>query len=99
MKIRPGDAKTLDAMVHDGLTNAFTGKQMFVEATEIAGELRGFLDASVGYSPHLLYVLVADQAEPLVDHVARQREDGGSWARSRRAGEDRGAGLRSISRA
>ncbi len=31
---RMGDAQTLDAMVHDGLTNAFTGKQMFVEATE-----------------------------------------------------------------
>jgi len=25
------------------------------------GELRGFLDASVGYSPHLLYVLIADR--------------------------------------
>ena len=24
------------------------------------GELRGFLDASVGYSPHLLYVMIAD---------------------------------------
>jgi acetyl-CoA C-acetyltransferase len=31
---RMGDAKTLDAMVNDGLTNAFSGKQMFVEATE-----------------------------------------------------------------
>src|SRR3954468_10332499 len=27
---RMGDAKALDAMVHDGLTNPFTGKQMFV---------------------------------------------------------------------
>src|SRR5690348_12961102 len=26
---RMGDAKALDAMVHDGLTNPFTGKQMF----------------------------------------------------------------------
>src|SRR5918997_2379034 len=32
---RMGDAKALDAMVHDGLTNPFTGKQMFVEATEV----------------------------------------------------------------
>jgi acetyl-CoA C-acetyltransferase len=31
---RMGDAKMLDAMVHDGLTNPFSGKQMFVEATE-----------------------------------------------------------------
>ena len=36
---RMGDVKALDAMVHDGLTNPFSGKQMFVEATEISGEL------------------------------------------------------------
>jgi acetyl-CoA C-acetyltransferase len=36
---RMGDVKALDAMVHDGLTNPFTGKQMFVEATEIGDEL------------------------------------------------------------
>jgi acetyl-CoA C-acetyltransferase len=36
---RMGDAKMLDAMVHDGLTNPFTGKQMFVEATEVGDEL------------------------------------------------------------
>ena len=34
-----GDMKALDAMVHDGLTNPFTGKQMFVEATEVGDEL------------------------------------------------------------
>jgi acetyl-CoA C-acetyltransferase len=36
---RMGDVKSLDAMVHDGLTNPFSGKQMFVEATEIGDEL------------------------------------------------------------
>src|SRR3954451_24890012 len=36
---RMGDGKALDAMVHDGLTNPFTGKQMFVEATEVGDEL------------------------------------------------------------
>jgi acetyl-CoA C-acetyltransferase len=36
---RMGDAKALDAMVHDGLTNPFSGKQMFVEATAVADEL------------------------------------------------------------
>src|ERR671917_1540824 len=36
---RMGDMKALDAMVHDGLTNPFTGKQMFVEATEVGDEL------------------------------------------------------------
>jgi acetyl-CoA C-acetyltransferase len=34
-----GDAKALDAMVHDGLTNPFSGRQMFDEATEIGDEL------------------------------------------------------------
>jgi len=36
---RMGDAKALDSMVHDGLTNPFSGKQMFVEATEVGDEL------------------------------------------------------------
>jgi acetyl-CoA C-acetyltransferase len=36
---RMGDAKALDAMVHDGLTNPFSGKQMFIEATEVGEEL------------------------------------------------------------
>ena len=37
--MRMGDAKVLDAMVHDGLTNPFSGRQMFDEATEIGDEL------------------------------------------------------------
>jgi acetyl-CoA C-acetyltransferase len=36
---RMGDAKALDAMINDGLTNPFSGKQMFVEATEVGDEL------------------------------------------------------------
>jgi acetyl-CoA C-acetyltransferase len=36
---RMGDVKALDAMVHDGLTNPFSHKQMFVEATEVSDEL------------------------------------------------------------
>src|SRR5918997_2573717 len=36
---RMGDAKALDAMVHDGLTNPFTGKHMGVEADEVGQEL------------------------------------------------------------
>ena len=38
------------------------------------GELRGFLDASVGYSPHLLYVLIADRAGRVIVHTERARE-------------------------
>ena len=36
---RMGDAKALDAMVHDGLTSAFSGKHMGVEADEVGDEL------------------------------------------------------------
>src|SRR5947209_1020501 len=36
---RMGDVKALDAMVHDGLTNPFSGKQMHKEADEVASEL------------------------------------------------------------
>jgi acetyl-CoA C-acetyltransferase len=36
---RMGDAKAIDAMTHDGLTNPFTGKQMIAEASEVADEL------------------------------------------------------------
>ena len=35
---RMGDAKTIDSMVHDGLTNSFTKRQMFDETTEVATE-------------------------------------------------------------
>jgi acetyl-CoA C-acetyltransferase len=37
--LRMGDAQVLDAMVHDGLTNPFSGKQMYVEATETGDAL------------------------------------------------------------
>src|SRR5829696_5742001 len=36
---RMGDAKALDAMVHDGLTNPFSGKGMGEEADEVGEEL------------------------------------------------------------
>jgi acetyl-CoA C-acetyltransferase len=36
---RMNDVTALDAMVHDGLTNPFSGKQMFVEATAVSDEL------------------------------------------------------------
>ncbi|MBV9213854.1 MAG: acetyl-CoA C-acetyltransferase [Actinobacteria bacterium] len=36
---RMGDAKALDAMINDGLTNPFSGKHMAQEATEVAAEL------------------------------------------------------------
>jgi acetyl-CoA C-acetyltransferase len=36
---RMGDVKALDSMVHDGLTNPFSGRQMYDEATEVGDEL------------------------------------------------------------
>jgi len=36
---RMGDAKAIDEMVHDGLTNPFSGRQMFDEATEVGDRL------------------------------------------------------------
>ncbi len=37
--LRMGDAKALDAMIKDGLTNPFSGKHMAQEASEVAAEL------------------------------------------------------------
>src|ERR1700735_5459716 len=36
---RMGDVQALDAMTHDGLTNAFTGKQMINEASEVSNDM------------------------------------------------------------
>jgi acetyl-CoA C-acetyltransferase len=36
---RMGDGKAIDAMLHDGLTNPFSGKHMAQEASEVAAEL------------------------------------------------------------
>jgi acetyl-CoA C-acetyltransferase len=36
---RMGDAKAIDSMTHDGLTNPFSGKHMMQEANEVAEEL------------------------------------------------------------
>jgi len=36
---RMGDVKAIDAMIHDGLENSFSGKHMMEEATQVASEL------------------------------------------------------------
>jgi acetyl-CoA C-acetyltransferase len=36
--LRMGDGKAIDAMLHDGLTNPFSGKHMAQEASEVAAE-------------------------------------------------------------
>ncbi len=53
---RMGDVQALDAMTHDGLTNAFTGKQMINEASEVSNELeitRADMDKFAERSQHL----------------------------------------------
>jgi acetyl-CoA C-acetyltransferase len=76
---RMGDVKALDAMVHDGLTNPFSGKQMFVEATEVGDELemtRADLDRWALRS-HELALRAADEgklAEEIVPVTIRGRK-------------------------
>src|SRR4026209_2884430 len=45
-----------------------------LEALRQDPELRSFLDASVGYSPHLLYALISDSNGVVVLHTERQKE-------------------------
>ena len=45
-----------------------------LEALRQDPELRSFLDASVGYSPHLLYALISDSSGTVVLHTERQKE-------------------------
>jgi acetyl-CoA C-acetyltransferase len=77
---RMGDAKMLDAMVHDGLTNPFSGKQMFVEATEVSDELemtRADLDRWALRS-HELALKATDEgrlAEEIVPVTVKGRKD------------------------
>jgi acetyl-CoA C-acetyltransferase len=77
---RMGDAKMLDAMVHDGLTNPFSGKQMFVEATEIGDELemtRADLDRWALRS-HELALKAIDEgrlSEEIVPVTVKNRKD------------------------
>jgi PAS domain S-box-containing protein len=46
-------------------------------------DLRSLLDASVGYSPHLLYALIADQTGKILLHTERPREGAPAIPRSR----------------
>jgi acetyl-CoA C-acetyltransferase len=77
---RMGDAKMLDAMVHDGLTNPFSGKQMFVEATEVGDELemtRADLDRWALRS-HELALKAIDEgrlSEEIVPVTVKNRKD------------------------
>jgi acetyl-CoA C-acetyltransferase len=77
---RMGDVQALDAMVHDGLTNPFSGKQMFVEATAVSDELeltRADLDRWALRS-HELALRATDEGrlpEEIVSVTVKNRKD------------------------
>jgi PAS domain S-box-containing protein len=56
------------------------------EALQQDPELRGLLEASIGYSPHLVYVLLADQSGRTILHGERAKE--GATAADRPALQD-----------
>jgi acetyl-CoA C-acetyltransferase len=68
--MRMGDGKALDAIVHDGLTNPFSGKHMAQEASEVAAELemtRADMDAWALRS-HQLAISATDEGR-LADEI------------------------------
>lgn len=44
------------------------------EALRHDRELRGLLDSSIGYSPHLLYAMITDRSDTILVHSQRSRE-------------------------
>ncbi|HEX2393608.1 MAG TPA: acetyl-CoA C-acetyltransferase [Solirubrobacterales bacterium] len=76
---RMGDVQALDAMTHDGLTNAFTGKQMINEASEVSNELeitRVDMDRFAERSQHLAgeAIEAGRTAEEIVPVTVRSRK-------------------------
>src|ERR1700712_5607653 len=76
---RMGDTKMLDAMVHDGLTNPFSGRQMFDEATEIGDELeitRPDLDRWALRSHELALAAIDDgrMSDEIVEYTVKGRK-------------------------
>ena len=77
---RMGDAKAIDAMTHDGLTNPFTNRQMIDEASDVAAELeltRADMDRWAARS-HQLAAKATDEgrmAEEIVSVTVKTRKD------------------------
>jgi acetyl-CoA C-acetyltransferase len=76
---RMGDAKALDSMVHDGLTNPFSGRQMFDEATEVGDSMeltRPELDRWSVRSQELAVKAIEDgvMAEEIVGVTVKSRK-------------------------
>src|SRR5262252_3016408 len=45
-----------------------------IEVLKVDRDLRSLLDASVGYSPHLLFALIADRSGQVILHTERDKE-------------------------
>jgi acetyl-CoA C-acetyltransferase len=77
---RMGDAKAIDAMTHDGLTNPFSGKHMMEEASEVAEELeltRPDMDRFAARS-HQLAAKATEEgrlAEEIVEVTVKSKKD------------------------
>ncbi len=94
---RMGEVKALDAMVNDGLTNPFTGRQMFDEATEIGDELeitRPDLDRWALRS-HERAIEATDNGRPARGDRRRSRSRAARATRSSRSTRRRAAAARS----
>ena len=90
---RMGDAKALDAMIHDGLTNPFTGKHMGEEADEVGEELeitRADMD-KFALRSHELAIQATDEGRLPEEIVAGhdQLEEGRHHGRGRRGSAPR----------
>src|SRR6478672_11045458 len=76
---RMGHVETIDAMVHDGLTNPFTEKQMINEASEVSNELeitRADMDRFAERSHQLAHKATEDGklAEEIVTVTVRSKK-------------------------
>src|SRR3954449_1654604 len=76
---RMGNVETVDAMVHDGLTNPFTEKQMINEASEVSNELeitRADMDRFAERSHQLAHKATEDGklAEEIVTVTVKSRK-------------------------
>ena len=85
---RMGDAKALDGMVHDGLTNPFSGKHMGEEADEVGEELeitRADMDRFALRS-HELAVQATDEGRlpEEITPVTSTWASAAAWSRCRR---------------
>jgi len=69
-------ATLLARQIFAGSTRALarSGQRSAAEALRRDRELRALLDSTIGYSPHLLYAMIADLSDTVLVHSQRSRE-------------------------